>query len=136
MPTPSNAVPNEEKRTRAIWTLLLAFVMTPILLFPHAVDGLDAGTFDGATVAVPVGLALGVVAAVLLYDLDLDDVNQAIVLVAISAFIVVGTALVVTFVPRGAMPAFTLGVVAFGWALGLTGVARYVLWPRVRPASG
>ena len=123
-------------RQRAIRTFLVALALTPMLLVPYATGSLGFVSAGSAVTAVLFGGVAGLLTFLVADRVDFRHVDDAVALVAMLALVVVTTVVVWLLVPPGATSAFSVGCVAFIWAMALGGVTRHVVWSRFAARTG
>jgi phage shock protein PspC (stress-responsive transcriptional regulator) len=118
----------DTEQKRSLRSLLLTFVMTPLLLIPEPIRNIVS--MDATIAAVTIGVIAGVVVSFALDRLQIRVQND--VRTTIAAFVSTGVAMILCWIViptelLQTVPHFSL---AFIWSFSIISVARDIIWPK------
>ncbi|WP_222918674.1 hypothetical protein [Natrinema sp. SYSU A 869] len=127
IPVYNSSVPGSNDRSRALWQLLYATALTPILLLTE--PSREIASIEATVAAVGLGLIVGAVVSLTLSGAQLGPQDDALATVVGIATVGGVTVLLWLLLPRDHISTFLHFAIAFLWGTALASAARHVVWP-------
>lgn len=124
--TGSHPLLGDDERTRILRSFLFSLALTPLLLMTETSRRIVS--LEATLVAIAIGIFLGIVAAIGLADINLQNANS--VTASIVALVCIGVVTIVVWliVPHQYIGTFIQFTVAFIWAMPITELLYYRFW--------
>jgi hypothetical protein len=111
----TNPLHGADGRARAFWSFVIALVGTPWLLFVEPARRIVS--LETTIAAVGSGVIFGVIATVVLADVDLRDVTNVTAVVVTLVCICMATIVLWLVIPQQHLGTMLQFVIAFSWAM-------------------
>ncbi|OVE85112.1 hypothetical protein B2G88_12260 [Natronolimnobius baerhuensis] len=124
--TGSHPLLGADERTRILRSFLLSLALTPVLLMIEPARRIVS--LEATLAAITVGISLGIVAAIGLADINLQNANSVTASIVTLVCICGATIAVWLILPHQHIGALLQFTVAFIWAMPITQLLYYRLW--------